>query len=174
MIDNIIEAIAFAKIKHTGQKRKFTGEPYIHHPIRVATNAIVNNLPVEAILAAYLHDTVEDTNTTLDEVREKFGDVVASLVAELTLDKSAYHDRESRTIYITARVDAMSDVGFSIKLMDRLDNVTNLIKAPEKFAKKYYLETSYIMDNITPRSELDVKLINEIRACIQPVYEKYW
>jgi len=171
---NIIKAAVFAKLKHEGQIRKFTGEKYVQHPIRVAANAKRYGLSDNAIMAGYLHDTVEDTDTKLSEIRSMFGDEVADLVAELTLDKTSYYDQESKTKYITNEINKMSDEAFTVKLLDRLDNVYNLSEAPIKFGKKYSLETSQIMDNIRPRSSLDVKLIKEIIAAIQPVYDMYW
>jgi (p)ppGpp synthase/HD superfamily hydrolase len=79
-------ARAFAAAAHAsiGQVRKYTGELYINHPAAVAE--IVRSRPhtPEMIAAAWLHDAVEDTPASLDEVRREFGEEVASLVADLT------------------------------------------------------------------------------------------
>jgi (p)ppGpp synthase/HD superfamily hydrolase len=75
-------ALEFAIAAHASidQRRKYTGEPYIVHPIAVA--ALVRSVPhtPEIIAAAYLHDVVEDTPVTIEEIRAEFGDEVAALV----------------------------------------------------------------------------------------------
>ena len=87
MSKRLDEAIKFATDKHTGQERKREGTPYILHPLEAA--AIANDLTKDenVIIAAILHDTVEDTDATIEEVREKFGDRVAELVASETENK---------------------------------------------------------------------------------------
>ena len=78
------EALEFARKAHGLQKRKYTEELYIEHPKRVAK--IVESVPhsSEMVAAAYLHDVVEDTDVSIEEIQEKFGDKVAKLVEELT------------------------------------------------------------------------------------------
>src|ERR1041385_3192371 len=90
-ISLLIKAVKFSAEKHKTQRRKGAeGSPYINHPIDVAEmlwNAgSVRDIPVLA--AAMLHDTVEDTTTTPAEIEEHFGQVVRSLVQEVTDDKS--------------------------------------------------------------------------------------
>src|ERR1700688_1755326 len=87
----LLKAIAFAANKHRDQRRKDAGaSPYINHPIAVATVlATEGDITDEVTLvAAALHDTVEDTQTTFGELEEHFGSEVTSLVRELTDDKS--------------------------------------------------------------------------------------
>ena len=87
----LLKAIQFAALKHQRQRRKDSdASPYINHPIRVATlladvGAVSD---VETLMAAILHDTVEDTETTFDELRTQFGGRVSNLVGEVTDDKS--------------------------------------------------------------------------------------
>ena len=76
----VLEAIEFATVKHDGQVRKITGEPYICHPVRVAGLAEYFIQPGQLnkshiIIAAILHDTLEDTDTTYDEIKNKGLDV---------------------------------------------------------------------------------------------------
>lgn len=87
MSKRLDSAIKFATDKHQGQLRKREGTPYILHPLEAA--AIANDLTKDedVLIAAILHDTVEDTEATIDEVREKFGDRVAQLVAAETENK---------------------------------------------------------------------------------------
>ena len=86
------EALDFARNAHGEQQRKYTHEPYIEHPIRVAE--MVKSVPhTEAMIcAAYLHDVVEDTPVAHQEIEERFGPEVARLVHELTDEymKEAY------------------------------------------------------------------------------------
>ena len=87
----LIDAIAFAAHKHRNQRRKnVEASPYINHPIALAhvlaIEAKVHDDPV--LIAAMLHDTLEDTETSFEELRERFGLPVAETVAEVTDDKS--------------------------------------------------------------------------------------
>ena len=81
--DALNRAYVFAMKKHSGQFRT-SGDPYYSHPIEVAGILTKFRLDGASIIAGLLHDTVEDTDTTIDEVRELFGDQVASLVDGLT------------------------------------------------------------------------------------------
>ena len=81
------EAIIFAAQKHNGMTRKLDGEPYILHPIEAALIASTMTNDEEVLAAAVLHDVVEDTGTSLEEVERLFGSRVAALVASETEDK---------------------------------------------------------------------------------------
>lgn len=81
------EALKFACEKHSGQRRKLSDVPYFVHPMEVATIAATMSDSQELLAAALLHDTVEDTDTTLEEIREKFGKRVSLLVMTETEDK---------------------------------------------------------------------------------------
>lgn len=122
-IERIRFAFDLANERHSGQLRK-SGEPYITHPVAVAQILAELGLDEQTIIAALLHDTVEDTGYTLDELRASFGDEVASLVDGVTkLDKLTYGPTaEAQTL--RKMVIAMSkDVRvLVIKLADRLHN----------------------------------------------------
>lgn len=81
------EALCFATERHSGQKRKTSDIPYILHPIEVATIVATMSEDEELLSAALLHDTVEDTDTTIKEIKKKFGKRVALLVMTETEDK---------------------------------------------------------------------------------------
>ena len=81
------DAIKFATDAHSGQKRKLTYSPYILHPLEAAAIAATLTSDEDVICAVVLHDTVEDTEVKITEIREKFGDRVAELVAEETENK---------------------------------------------------------------------------------------
>jgi (p)ppGpp synthase/HD superfamily hydrolase len=173
MNNKIIIAEQFAKMSHYGQVRKFTGEPYYEHPMRVALMATEFNLSINEIVTCWLHDTIEDTTATEEQIIRYFGNEVNSLVQELTSNKEE-SQKVGKTQYLISKIKGMSNQAFTIKLLDRLDNVTNITLAPEKFAKKYYIETKEIIDNIEPRCNNDIIIINKIIEAINPVYEMYW
>ncbi|XP_023330134.1 guanosine-3',5'-bis(diphosphate) 3'-pyrophosphohydrolase MESH1 [Eurytemora carolleeae] len=122
----LMKATNFAAIKHKDQRRKDTeGTPYINHPIGVAnylTQAGVTDLDV--IQAALLHDTVEDTETTLEELKIHFGEKVASIVAEVTDEKGQEKHERKRLQIIHAR--HASKEAKLVKLADKLYNIKDL------------------------------------------------
>ncbi|MSV49994.1 MAG: HD domain-containing protein, partial [Actinobacteria bacterium] len=131
-------AFTAAELAHRGQERK-SGDPYITHPIAVAEILAELGLDGETIMAALLHDTVEDTSYTLDQIRKDFGSEVGSLVDGVTkLDKLTYGPTaEAETV--RKMVVAMSkDIRvLVIKLADRLHNArTWKFIAPETAARK--------------------------------------
>ena len=162
----INKAIEFAKQKHKNQKRKFQDEPYFNHPIRVVK--ILQNYSNEEdlIIAAYLHDTIEDTKTKFEEILELFGEKVAGLVLELTSDKKEAK-KVGKAVYLANKVNEMSDEAFLIKLCDRLDNVSGFEHEPKDFVKRYRAETEYILKNIRKDlSAANKELIAKIREKI--------
>ncbi len=116
---------------HAGQKR-LSGDPYITHPLAVATILAELGMPHDTICAALLHDTIEDTQYTLDEMRTEFGDDITSLVDGVTkLDKVKYGEA-AQAETVRKMVVAMSrDIRvLVIKLADRLHNMRTLRYQP--------------------------------------------
>lgn len=138
------EALQFATEAHGEQQRKFTNEPYIEHPKRVAE--IVRSVPhsVEMICAAYLHDVVEDTPIELGEIRERFGEKVAALVSELTdeymKENYPHLNRKARKQKEVERQAEMSREAKTIKLADVIDNTPDIVKNEPGFGRKYLFE----------------------------------
>lgn len=135
----LIKCVNFAALKHKNQKRKDSaGTPYINHPIGVAhiltdEAKIIDDINV--IQAALLHDTVEDTDTTNDELRDVFGDDVAGLVAEATDDKSLPRDERKRLQIETA--SSHTPRARLVKLADKLYNLRDLRReAPVGWTKE--------------------------------------
>lgn len=138
MIDS---AKQFAEDAHKGQWRKFEGQPFVSHPKSVADS--VKSLPDssdEMVAAALLHDTVEDTEATLEEIEDSFGETVASLVGELTTDKEK-RDEFGKAKYLGYKMAEMSTKALTIKLLDRWDNVNEIEETPEDFRTRYSRET---------------------------------
>ena len=84
--DLAVSALRFARRVHLGQHRKQTGEQFVQHPIAVADLLLANGYDGALIPAAYLHDVIEKTDVELDEIRERFGQEVATLVDDLSED----------------------------------------------------------------------------------------
>ena len=127
----LLKAIAFAAEKHRPQRRKDAdASPYINHPIAVATVlAAEGDVYDEAtLIAAALHDTVEDTRTTFGELEEHFGAVVAGLVRELTDDKSL-EKAERKRLQIKHARNASSRAK-QLKIADKICNVRDITDTP--------------------------------------------
>lgn len=143
-LDRIANALDFAAKAHEGQKRK-SGEAYIYHPIEVAKILVAYDCDTDSIIAALLHDTVEDTQVTLDQVRKLFGSEVASLVDGLTkLGKIYFSSQEEQQIEnLRKMLLAMAkDIRvILIKLADRLHNMRTLDGQPDKRRREIALET---------------------------------
>jgi guanosine-3',5'-bis(diphosphate) 3'-pyrophosphohydrolase len=125
----IQRAYAFAEESHRGQKR-LSGEDFIEHPVAVASIVADLGMDLTTIQAALLHDVVEDTQLTVEAIRDEFGDQVASLVDGLTkLDKIKFRSREQEQAEnVRKMIIAMAqDIRvLLIKLADRLHNMRTL------------------------------------------------
>ncbi len=127
--DMIERAFLFARDAHEGQCRK-SGEPFIAHPVEVALILADLKMDAETLTAALLHDTVEDSSVTLDQVRETFNDSVAQLVDGVTkitrIEVESLSDEQAQTIrkmFVAMSKDIRVIV---IKLADRLHNMRTL------------------------------------------------
>lgn len=136
----IQKALEFAIKAHEGQTRKDGVTPYIVHPVGVADRVRQNGGTVEMYVAALLHDVVEDTDVTLDQVRQEFGDVVAQLVFELTdvYTSEAFpsKNRAERKFLENDRLSKISLEAKRIKLADIDYNVHDLQGINPKFRKR--------------------------------------
>ncbi len=139
--DLILKAYEFAKKKHGGQKRK-TGEPYIVHPLNVAK--ILSELGMDAatIIAALLHDVLEDTDTTYEEIKERFGESVASIVEGVTkIGKIKYKSDQVENYRKLILATAKDPRVIILKLADRLDNMRTLWVFREEKRRRIARET---------------------------------
>ena len=147
--DILNEAVLKVFKYHGEQKRKFSDELYVNHCLRVASLVGDYSEDETLIVAALLHDIVEDTSVTNQDIKKWFGKKVASLVEELTNDDDEVF-RIGKKEYILIKFNTLSEGGLLIKSLDRLDNLTGLInsKATFEFVKNYVKETDYIIENI--------------------------
>ena len=151
-LDMVQKAFDFANEAHKGVRRR-SGEPYILHPIAVAKIVVSNiGLGYKSIVAALLHDVVEDTNYTVDDLRNLFGDKVATLVDGLTKIKTVLDNEDKaeqksmqaenfKRILLTLNDDVRVVL---IKLADRLHNCRTIEYMPEHKRDKILSETMYI------------------------------
>lgn len=145
MTDPLIkEAARFAAAAHGAidQRRKYTFKPYIVHPAEVARLLwLTGERDPRVLAAAWLHDVVEDTPVTLEQVRQAFGEPVATWVDELT-DKATPEmgTRTARKAYERARLATISLPAKTIKLADMLSNARQIAVLDPKFAPVYLHE----------------------------------
>jgi len=130
-MNRILQAASFAATKHTGQRRKnAAADPYINHPIEVAEHlsSVGGVTDEDMLIAALLHDTVEDTDTTREEIAGLFGENVASLVMECTDDKSLPKEERKRLQIVNA--PHKSPGAKQIKIADKTCNLRTLAEDP--------------------------------------------
>jgi guanosine-3',5'-bis(diphosphate) 3'-pyrophosphohydrolase len=122
----LMKAVAFAAEKHRGQFSKKNPDPYIYHPISVATVIVqigqIQDLGV--LQAALLHDVLEDTATSLREIVDQFGEAVASNVAEVTDDMSLSRDERRRSQLEAA--PRLSRPAKQIRIADKICNIRDI------------------------------------------------
>ena len=136
------KAHGFAKVAHAGVVRMGSGEPYFNHVERVAKALAALGFPEHVVAAGYLHDVVEDTPVTADDLAVEFGPEVAALVAEVTnpvLPKEP-GNRAWRMAKINGHLAKTSYYGASIKLADIADNASGAAAVSPKFAGRYLPE----------------------------------
>ena len=139
------DAFELAREAHAPQRRK-GGEPYILHPIAVATIAAEDmNLDVNTVIAAFLHDVVEDTPHTITEIRERFGDDVAYLVGVVTKKKKEHYEASLQVDNFRQMLASIeTDVRpLLVKLADRLHNMRTLAAMRADKQMKIAGETDY-------------------------------
>ena len=130
-VERILAAAHFAAEHHKGQKRKGeAGEPYINHLIEVAELIATSSdaLDADLIMAGFLHDTIEDTNVTRQELEQRFGKDVAALVVEVTDDKSL--PKEQRKALQVQNAHKKSPRAQTLKLADKISNLRALLSTP--------------------------------------------
>lgn len=161
-------AMGFAKKVHMEQVRAYTNEPYIVHPFAVAglVTAVTNR--THMIVAAFLHDVVEDTPISLETIQIMFGDEVSYLVENLTdvSEKGDGNRAERRAIDLEHTAKASPDAK-TIKLADIIDNVKTITAFDPKFAKVYMAEKRELMKVL---KEGDNTLYNLANKMIETYY----
>lgn len=124
-MNNLFDAIEFAVRAHSGQFRKGTRVPYIVHPMGVAKVLIEHGYAEPVVIAGLLHDTVEDTRVTIEEIRAQFGDEVAELVAAMTELPRSFSWGERKQDMLARLATAPFDV-LALECADKLDNLREI------------------------------------------------
>ena len=153
LISLLFKALAFSAKKHSKQTRKdIDKSPYINHPIALA-NILAQRWVIDenVLCAAILHDTIEDTKTTADELRKHFGEKITSIVLEVSDDKSL--EKEVRKQLQIDHAASLSKEAKLVKLADKIANITDIINAPpvdwsKGRKQEYFAWAKAVVDNL--------------------------
>lgn len=143
MSDLISRAAEYARAAHGSieQRRKYSKEPYIVHPEAVARSVADVTDDEATIAAAWLHDVVEDTPVTIDQIEEQFGADIGQLVAALTNTATKQDGNRQRRNEIENRRLAQADArAQTVKLADLIDNLGDIATVDPGFARRYVVE----------------------------------
>lgn len=146
----------FAAKKHEGQLRADGITPYIEHPIKVAEliKKYKKSRNIDAIVAsALLHDTLEDTYTSYRELVDNFGEIVASMVMEVTTASYMPH-LVGKGNYLKHKMIDMSNYSLCIKLADRLANLMDAGSLPEERRQRIIFDTYEIIEYLEEKRQL--------------------
>jgi (p)ppGpp synthase/HD superfamily hydrolase len=140
-------AYRYAADAHGDQKRKYTGEPYVEHLIAVARLVHAHDGDCEMVAAALLHDVLEDTDRTFDDLMHAgFGHGIAKLVEELTDVSRPYHgNRAVRKALDRDHLATASRRAQTIKLADLIDNSASIVEHDPRFARVYMAEKAQLL-----------------------------
>lgn len=143
-------AIRFAYARHIGQKRKYTGRSYISHPAAVVeTLRTVPNHTVAMLCGGWMHDLVEDTDTTLAEISSRFGEHVACIVYGCTnISTTEDGNRQQRKAKDRAHNAAALPESQTIKVADAMDNVPSILLHDPVFARTYVPEKILLLQDL--------------------------
>lgn len=150
-MSNIQKAIDFTKKAHAGQKRKYTGHPYYYHCMDVAKLIKESEYGSDInICAALLHDTLEDTKATFNQIMDEFGFGVAIRVFFLT-DISAPEDgnrQERKAMDREFLLESRIQDVYAIKCADMIDNTKSITRHDKNFAKTYLKEKKLLLEGM--------------------------
>lgn len=152
----ILKAARYARDAHAHQKRKYTDEPYIIHPMRVAGRVmLLPDATEEMVVAAWLHDVIEDCGKTEADLAAQFGERVAGFVASLTNPSASqkHLPRAERKAIDREHLSRQCREVVLIKLCDRIDNVLDLARCPDaNFLQKYGEESKALAEALRSQS----------------------
>ena len=163
---NYDDVVKFATEKHAGQFRADGITPYINHPLKVAELVKKYKISknIELIMAAaVLHDTLEDTYTSYRELEDKFGEIVASMVMEVT--SASYMPKlVGKGSYLKEKMCMMSNYALVIKLADRLANIIDSKNLSTERYEKTKFDTIEILEYLETKRTLTVAQIDLCNA----------
>lgn len=147
-------ALRFAISAHHGQVRKYTGMPYIFHPVGVASLVSEYGGTEDMVIAALLHDVLEDTSTTAEQIEDLFGPTVTGFVEDLTEHPHA-GNRAMRKNQEAFRLVLCSEPVHTIKIADLIDNARSILRFDPKFGK-VFLEEMRTLTRVLHRANPDL------------------
>jgi len=166
MSDLIERAAEFARTAHgsINQRRKYTNEPYIVHPRAVAAIVAEVTSDEAAIAAAWLHDVVEDTPVTIQQIQAEFGSLIAALVSDVTnVSQKVDGNRRYRKAIDLKHLAEADSRAKTIKLADIIDNLNGFSKIDRNFARVYLVEKA---DQLAVLKEGDPRLYQSAEALL--------
>jgi len=169
-LDFIWSAFLYAFDKHDGQKRK-SGEPYIVHPRDVAITLAEYRVDPNTIVSGLLHDVIEDTDATYNDVLKATNKDIADIVKSLTNDRDV-RTEEGRDPYMINKLRSLTALELNVKLLDRLDNIQDFNSAPPYFIERYGTATRNIINAISQGPNVN-RMSQLIMSEIMIVINKY-
>lgn len=167
-MDLVNKAKKFAEKAHEGQLRKYTNEPYINHPIAVARIVQVVCSDEYILAAALLHDVVEDTETTTEDISKEFGQRIADIVSDLTdVSKLKDGNRKIRKAIDRQHTAKACKEAKIIKLADLIDNRESIEKHDPDFAKVYMSEFLNLLNVLEGVND---ELFNQAQSILKEYY----
>jgi (p)ppGpp synthase/HD superfamily hydrolase len=149
----VARATLFASLKHSGKVRKFSGLPYISHPVQVLQTVREVTSDKEILAAAVLHDVIEDCDVTYTDLAQEFGERVASLVYEVTdAADDSDGDRATKAFLNRAAMSNASAEAQTIKLADIISNLSWFdiaLKCDPSWARVYLVEKIDMINTLT-------------------------
>ena len=159
-VQAILQAASFAAEKHAAQRRKgAAAEPYVNHLLEVAhlISTALSEPDTNLVIAALLHDTIEDAGVTKEELIQAFGTDVADLVAEVTDDKSLPKaERKSLQIVHAAKISVRAQ---AIKLADKISNLRGILNSPPtdwgfQRRREYFEWAKQVVDGLSTPNQI--------------------
>lgn len=145
-MNRILHAVTFAEQAHRGQVRKYTGEPYIVHPLEVASIVATVSKDEDVIVASLLHDVVEDCGVFLYQIEKAFGNRVSKMVSDVTdISRPEDGNRATRKAMDRWHIANGWPESQTIKLADLISNTRSITQHDPEFAKIYLEEKRQLL-----------------------------
>lgn len=157
----IVKAAEYAHEAHAevGQLEPYTGREYIYHLVAVATVLLEHGRPLVEVVAAVLHDTLEDTNRTFEELEREFGSAVAEIVRSVSnVSKRSDGNRAARKARDLEHLRLAGEAGSNVKMGDIAVNSATIVERDGRFARTYLHEKREQLDAL-PGGEKSLRLL---------------
>lgn len=178
--DIVVKAYNFAEQAHKSEKRKFSDLPYFSHVKYVARTLEDLHCHPDLVAAGFLHDILENTSISSQELKDEFGEKIFSIIYSLSNNEEEIKKFGGKRLYLAAKLIQLDDDSLTVKLADRYHNVLFLEHdaTPEEFIKKYYKETKYIISSLLDSgrnfNEVQMALIKRIEAILEFLRIRYF